>query len=145
MNNNLKHPNALVMQKLFEVFGRAIPEEMLEVFHEDIVWHFPGSSVISGEWKGIDGILNGIRANALKYGRAMEGLYGFEPLQFFGNDDYGVSLHHDFYKGDDNHFKMQFIIMAKIVDGKIKELWELPFDLYENDRFWKQQQISIDK
>jgi hypothetical protein len=118
---------------------------MAEVFDKNIVWHFPGNSVIAGEWKGIDGIINGIRANALKYGRAMEGLYGFEPLQYFGNDEYGVSLHHDFYKGTDNHFKMQFMILAKIEQGKIKELWELPFDLYENDRFWSQQVKTVDK
>lgn len=138
------HPNAQVMKKMFEVFGKADPQEMLEVFHEDIVWHLPGKSVIGGEWKGIDGIINGIRANAMKYGRAEEGLYGFEPLQYFGNEEYGVSVHRDFYKGDDNSFNMQFMILAKIEGGRITELWELPFDLYENDRFWAKQQQIMD-
>lgn len=84
----------------------------------------------------IDGIINGIRVHTTKYGRAEEGLYGFEPLRFFGN---GVFLPRDCCKGDDNNFIMQFMILATIQDGRIKELWELLLDLYENDRFWKQR------
>jgi hypothetical protein len=49
-------------------------------------------------------------------------------------------MHRDFYTDDDNHFNLRYLIHYRIVGGKIEEPFEIPFDQYENDRFWNLQE-----
>jgi len=106
-------------------------------FSPSFVWHLPGRSPISGDWRGVEGAINGIRATAMRLG---QGKNGFELLDVWGNDAGAISTHRDFYTGDDNHFNLRYLIHYRIVGGKIEELFEIPFDQYENDRFWNLQQ-----
>jgi hypothetical protein len=60
-------------------------------------------------------------------------------LEVFANEGSAVSVHRDFYEGPDNHFDMRFVIHARMEGGKMAEVWEIPFDLNESDRYFGQQ------
>lgn len=131
-----EHPNAQVLRDFFEAFGAADEGRLGELLTEDFVWHFPGSSPIGGDWEGVEGLLNGIRAIAMTLG---DGHNGFELLEVFANEESAVSVHRDFYEGPDNSFDMRFVIHARIEGGRMVEVWEIPFDLNESDRYFGQQ------
>lgn len=57
-----EHPNAMVMREFFAAFGAADRDRLGELRAADLVWHFPGHSPISGDWHGVDGLVDGIRA-----------------------------------------------------------------------------------
>ena len=60
---------------------------------------------------------------------------GFELLEVTANDRCALSIHRDFYDDPDNSLNLHYILYVRMEDGKIAEVWEIPFDLYENDRF----------
>src|SRR5579875_1396713 len=127
-----EHPNAQVIRDFFDAFGKADAARMHEFVRDDLVWHFPGNSPIAGDWKGVDGILNGIRAVAMAL---RDGKGGFELLEVTANEQCAISIHRDFYDGPDNRLDLRYMLYVQMEDGKMTEVWEIPFDLNENDRF----------
>jgi uncharacterized protein len=135
-----EHPNAGLMRDFFDAFGAADRERLSRLMAPDLVWHFPGHSPISGEWKGVDGLLTGIRAIAMTLGR---GNNGFELLRVLAGEDCAVTIHRDFYTGDDNHLDLRYALYVRIEDGKLAEVWEVPFDQAENDRYMAVQAAAL--
>jgi ketosteroid isomerase-like protein len=135
-----EHPNARLMRDFFDAFGAADRDRLGELMAPDLVWHFPGHSPISGDWKGVDGLLSGIRAIAMTLGR---GNNGFELLQVLAGEDCAVTLHRDFYTGDDNHLDLLYALYVRIENGRMVEVWEIPFDQADNDRYYAGQAAAL--
>jgi uncharacterized protein len=106
----------------------------------DLVWHFPGSSPISGDWQGVDGLLDGIRATAMALG---QGGNRFELLHVYADDDSAVTVHRDVFTGEGNHLDLRYVLFVRMEDGKMAEVWEVPFDQAENDRYFAVQAASL--
>jgi uncharacterized protein len=135
-----EHPNARLMRDFFDAFGAADRERLGELMAPGLVWHFPGQSPISGEWIGVDGLLSGIRAIAMTLGR---GNNGFELLQVLAGEDCAVTVHRDFYTADDNHLDLLYALYVRIESGRMVEVWEIPFDQSENDRYYAVQAAAL--
>jgi uncharacterized protein len=135
-----EHPHAQLMRDFFDAFGAADRDRLAELMAPDLVWHFPGHSPISGDWHGVDGILTGIRAIAMSLGR---GQNGFELLHVLAGEACAVTIHRDFYTGDDNHLDLHYALYVRFDDGKIAEIWEIPFDQAENDRYLAVQAAAL--
>ena len=127
-----EHPNAQVLRDFFDAFGAADRKRLGELTTPDMVWHFPGHSPISGGWNGIDGLLEGIRAIAMALGR---GNNGFELLHVYADDTTAVTIHRDYYIGDDNSLDLRYVLHVRMSDNTMAEVWEIPFDQAENDRY----------
>lgn len=127
-----EHPNARVLREFFDAFGPADRDRLSRLVTEDLVWHFPGNSPISGDWHGLDGVLDGIRATAMTLGG---GRNGFELLHVYADDTSAVTVHRDYYTGDDNHLDLRYVLYVRMEQGRMAEVWEVPFDQAENDRY----------
>lgn len=46
------HPNAELLRKGYEAFDKGDMAVLTELFAENVVWHAPGDSPISGEHRG---------------------------------------------------------------------------------------------
>jgi ketosteroid isomerase-like protein len=135
-----EHPNVRVLRDFFDAFGAADRARLEAMTTDDLVWHFPGASPISGDWRGVDGLLEGIRAIAMTLGR---GNNGFELLHVFADDDVAITIHRDFYTADDNHLDLRYLLYIRMEDGKLAEVWEVPFDQAENDRYMAIQAATL--
>ncbi len=135
-----EHPNAAVVREFFAAFGAADPDRLRAVTTPELVWHFPGTSPIAGDWRGVDGLPHGIRAIAMTLG---DGHAGFELLDLFANAGGAVSVHRDFYEGPGNHFDQRFVTYYRMEGGRIAEAWETPFDQRESDRYFGRQAGEI--
>lgn len=135
-----EHPNAQVLRDFFDAFGTADRERLAELITADMVWHFPGHSPISGDWQGVDGLLAGIRATAMALGR---GSNGFELLHVYADDTSAVTIHRDYYTADDNHLDLRYVLHVRMSGGKMAEVWEIPFDQAENDRYMAVQARNL--
>jgi len=127
-----EHPNARVLRDFFAAFGAADRDRLRALMADDLVWHFPGTSPISGDWRGVDGLVDGIRATAMALGR---GNNGFELLHVYADDASAVTIHRDYYTDDDNHLDLRYVLFVRMNGGKMAEVWEVPFDQAENDRY----------
>ncbi len=137
-----EHPNAILMRRFFTAFGTADQTELAACVTSDFVWHFPGTSAYAGDFHGVDGLLGGIRTVAMTLGR---GLNGFELLHVLASDDCAVTIHRDYYTGGDNHLDLRYVLYVDIVDGRMAEVWEIPFDQAENDRYVGVQAAALAK
>ena len=135
-----EHPNARLMRDFFDAFGAADRDRLGRLVAADLVWHFPGTSPISGDWHGLDGLLDGIRAIAMRLG---DGKNGFELLHVLPGDDVAVTIHRDYYTGDGNRLDLRYALFVRIADRRIAEVWEIPFDQAENDRYLAVQAAAL--
>jgi ketosteroid isomerase-like protein len=139
MTEATEHPNATLMREFFAAFGPPDVGRLRELTSPDLVWVFPGTSAIAGEYHGIDEVLGGIRHVAMTLG---QGKNGFELLEVYANDHSAVTVHRDFYQGDDNSLDLRYVLYVRIADGRITEIHEIPFDQAENDRYYAVQTAS---
>ena len=138
----VEHPNAALLRRFFAAFGIADRDELARCVTDDFRYHFPGTSAYAGDFYGIDGLLEGVRTVAMTLGR---GLNGFELLHVLADDACAVTIHRDYYTGQDNHLDLRYVLYIDIVDGRMSEVWEIPFDHAENDRYVSVQAATLAK
>jgi ketosteroid isomerase-like protein len=127
-----EHPNARVLRRFFAAFAAGDRDAVRDCVTERFAWRFPGMSAYAGDFHGVDGLFDGIRSVAITLGR---GMLGFELLHVFADDDAAVTVHRDYYTGTGNHLDLRYVLFVRIVDGRMDEVWEIPFDQAENDRY----------
>ena len=140
-----EHPHVALIHKFYNFIGQGNMEKLRTILKEDIVWHLAGKSPLAGEWQGVDDIFlnsDSIGATVLRLG---DGAFGSELLHVFANDIRAVSITRDYYTGEGNHFDLRLMLFFAVEDGQIAEIWEVPFDQYEFDRFFNLQQERLSK
>ncbi len=56
-----EHPNVTLLRRAHEAFNKADMATLTGVIGEDVVWHLPGSSVLSGEHRGREAVFSVFR------------------------------------------------------------------------------------
>jgi hypothetical protein len=54
----MAHPNAELLRESYDAFARGDIPTVLDTLREDIRWHVPGRSPLSGDYQGHDGVIN---------------------------------------------------------------------------------------
>ena len=141
--NSKEHRHVALIHKFYDTIRQSDMEKLRTILKEDIVWHLAGKGPLAGEWRGVDGIFldrDSIGATVFRLG---DKAFGSELLHVFANDTRAVSITRDYYTGEGNHFDLRLMLFFAIEDGKIAEIWEVPFDQYEFDRFFNLQQERL--
>jgi hypothetical protein len=139
-DSTVEHPNAALLRAFYDAFGAADRDRLARQLAPDMVWHFPGTSPISGDWAGVDGLLGGIRAVAMAMG---QGHNSFELLHVTAGEGFAITVHRDTYVGEGNHLDLRYVLYCRIVDDRIAEVFEIPFDQAENDRYFAVQGAAL--
>ncbi len=53
----MAHPNEELVRRGYEAFATGDMETLRELLDPEIVWHFPGRSVLAGDHRGPDAVL----------------------------------------------------------------------------------------
>jgi 2'-5' RNA ligase len=99
---------------------------------EDVVWHVPGRSRISGEHRGIDAVLAYFDARRTMTDRTFDitvhgtSLIGDRVVQLAG----GRASRHG------SELSWETVGVFRVEDDRIAECWLVPFDLYAFDQMW---------
>lgn len=127
-----ENPNVQLMEKVYAAFGVGDVETAGTYWHEDSVHHYPGRNPLSGEHVGIEEST----AFANKMWELTNGNLRMEVKEIGGSDNYAFAVLETHYERKGLVLEMPFINVALIVDGKIKEFWTYPNDVYALDEFW---------
>lgn len=128
----MAHPNEDLMRRGYEAFGKGDMATIAELFADDIVWHAPGKSPLSGDYKGLDSVL------AL-FGKTAElsgGTLKLEVHDILANDEHGVALLRGTAQRGGKSLDNNSVQVFHIRDGKVVETWFHPGDQAANDEFW---------
>jgi ketosteroid isomerase-like protein len=85
----MAHPNEELVRKGYDAFARGDMDTLRELFDPDIVWHFPGRSLLAGDHRGTDAVLG-------FFGRTMEltaGTFRAELHDVVADDRHTVGMH----------------------------------------------------
>ncbi|MCA1655357.1 MAG: nuclear transport factor 2 family protein [Pseudonocardiaceae bacterium] len=126
------HPNIALMEKVYASFGSGDVETAGSYWHADSVHHYPGRSPLSGEHVGI----KDSTAFANKMWELTNGNLRMEVKEIGASDNHAFAILQTHYERKGLVLDMAFINVALIVDGKIKEFWTYPNDVYAVDEFW---------
>ena len=99
---------------------------------DDVVWHWPGRSSVSGDYHGRPAALDLLRG----FHRLTQNRLNLEPLDMLEGDEHLMSFTHVTADREGDHLD---VIMADAMrfgeDGRVKEFWTLSNDQDAVDRF----------
>jgi ketosteroid isomerase-like protein len=128
----MAHPNEELLRRGYEAFAKGDLGTVMSIFDEDIVWHEPGRSPLSGDFKGHQQVQE-------LFGRIFEmsgGTFSIEIHDILANDGHAVVMLRSRATRPGKSLDSVECHVWHLSNGKATEFWGVPFDLYAADEFW---------
>jgi ketosteroid isomerase-like protein len=128
-----EHPNTAKMRAGYDAFTHADLEALKEFLAEDIVWHFPGSSPMSGDYRGHEEVFGFF----MKVFEQTGGTFTVEVRDVMANDVHGMGIVHVTGERDGKTIDSAQVHIAHVnAEGRVTEFWNMPEDVRALDAFW---------
>ena len=121
------HPNAELIQSGFEAFAKGDMDTIAGLFSDDIAWHAPGTSALSGDFHGRDEVF----AFFGKLAQITEGTFHQEIHAILADDDHVVVMTDSGFDKP-RHFSGRTVFVWHVRDGKAVECWAIQEDQAAN-------------
>ena len=128
----MAHPNEGLIQQGYDAFGKGDFDALNDLFADDVKWHTPGRSPISGDIEGRDAVYG----QFAKIAELSGGSFKLEIHDMMANDEHGVALVTATGDRGGKSFSDNQVHVFHIKDGKVTEFWGHPGDQYAADEFW---------
>ena len=129
-----EHPNAALHRKAHDVFTKGDMENVVKMIDDDVIFHSPGKSLISGEFHSRDAVFS-------RFFAKMDELSGgtgkiAAQTDYLGNEERSVALFR--YDATRNGKSAQFSVCEVIRwhGDQIVEEWTYLDDQDQWDTFW---------
>ena len=120
-----EHPNATALREGFAAFGRGDLEHVRGRLTEDCVWTIPGSSPLTGTYRGWDQI-------AGMFGTLFEatgGTFSMDVLSCLADDARAVAIYDSTSTVAGQTRTMRFVMIEELTpDGRAKDVVTLAYD-----------------
>jgi ketosteroid isomerase-like protein len=127
------HPNIELMRRYSAALQAGQAAEALPFYAEDLVLHMPGRGPHSGTFTGQDAVLD----YYTKVFQATDGRFEVVGVDdILASDDHAASLvRWRLHKGD-RTLDVDRVVIYRIVDERIAEIWVRDWDQYAYDEFF---------
>jgi uncharacterized protein len=117
------HPNVEMLRGLDEAMLRGDMDTFFSGYTDDVATHLAGTSPLAGDYRGLDQLKQ-------VFGRFMEasGEYTFENHAYLADDEHGIILQRGTMKKRGRTLTTDEVFVIHFRDGKVRELWYLPYD-----------------
>ena len=126
------HPNATLLRKGYEAFGKGDMATLTDLFSEDVVWHFPGNNQLSGVHRGRDAVF----AIFAKTTQLSGGTFKIELHDVLANDQHAVALTRGTASRQGKQLNSLDTDVYHMSNGKVTEFWSFAEDQRLTDEFW---------
>ena len=124
------HPNAALTRRVFGAFGKDA-KQISAALTRDIVWRVPGTTSMSGEYRGRRDVVEFLRRTGLE----TNGTYGSKLHTVLANDDWGLAVYRAWGKRNGIDLDVEQAFVIRFEDGRWKEVTAVPLDA-AFDAFW---------
>ena len=128
-----EHPNVPKIRDALEVYNSGDHDAMRGFLADGIVWHVGGSHEMSGDYRGVDEVVNYFR----DVRKATAGTLQVEPVEVLANGRHASIFMHVTAHRD---VRMLDVLLAEALtldeDGRWSEYWALANDQDAVDAFW---------
>jgi ketosteroid isomerase-like protein len=124
--------NGDLIRRAYDAFAQGDVPAVLATFAEDITWHVPGRSPLSGDYKRHDGVLE-------FFGKSMTlsgGTLRVEADEILADGDRVVALATVSAERDGHAWSSPEVHVWRLVEGKAVEFREFQGDQQAEDEFW---------
>jgi len=123
--------NRALVQRMTEAFLKGDMTTVQECLAEDIIWRFPGRSMIAGVFRGKEAVLKHL-SEPRQLGVRLELI----PRAFFGDEQYGAVLYELTSTRNSKTLTETRVMLCTIDNDKVIETQIYPEDQYALDKFW---------
>jgi ketosteroid isomerase-like protein len=124
------HPNAALTRRVFNAFGKNAMQ-ISAALTRDIVWRVPGSTAMSGEYRGRRDVVEFLRRTGLE----TNGTYGSKLHTVLANDEWGLAVYRAWGTRNGIELDVDQAFVIRYRDGMWKEVTAVPLDA-AFDAFW---------
>ena len=129
----MAHPSEDLLREGFAALERGDMDALRnQFFAADVRWHAPGRSLISGDYEGIEQVLQ-------FFARLFEltgGTLSLELHDVLANDEHAVELVTVRGERAGKQLNDNMVQISHLRDGKAYEVWNQATDQYAQDEFW---------
>jgi ketosteroid isomerase-like protein len=126
------HPNADLMHRLFDAFGRRDGAAVAAMFDHDVVWRVGGTTPMSGEYSGWREVVRFLRRTT----EETNGTYRSSLVWAAANDTHAAAVYRARGERNGGGLDIDQLLLCDVDDGRITRATAIPFDAYEFSRFW---------
>ena len=126
------HPNATLLRKGYEAFGKGDMATLTDLFSEDVVWHFPGNNQLSGVHRGRDAVF----AIFARTTQLSGGTFKIDVHDVVANDVHAVALTRATASRQGKQYDAMDTDVYHVSGGKVTEFWSFAEDTKKADEFW---------
>lgn len=121
--------NLAVVKRLFEIYVAHDLDALREILAPDIVWRVPGHHPLAGPKRGPDELIAYFSKLAIA---------GFTPdlVALVADEDHVVDVHRSRGTVGDDSVDMLWVLLYKVVDGRIAEVDNFAGDQHAADAFF---------
>jgi len=123
-----EHPTAALIRDLYTAFFAGDMETVSNGFADDIIFHVPGHSPLSGTYNGKDQVFAMFTAEAELLSDVKTEIH-----DVLGSDDHVVVLKADSVTRNGRTWSGNDVDVMHVKDGKIAEFWNVFPDVYGYD------------
>ncbi len=125
-----EHPNAALVRRVFAAFGKDAMA-LSAAFTRDIVWRVPGTTVMSGEYRGRRDVVEFLRRTGLETG----GTYKSRLHTVLADDEWAVAIYRAMGSRNGVDLDIDQALVIRIADGRWQDVTAVPLDS-AFERFW---------
>ncbi len=126
------HPNAELFKRGYAAFQQGDLDTVRELFDPNIVWHVPGHNHTSGDYAGVDNVLELFGRNF----QETDGTFKVEVHDIVANDDHAVALATVSAQKGGKSLSDRYTHSVHIANGKLTEAWIFGEHQDVVDDFW---------
>jgi len=127
-----EHPNAALMRRLFDAFGRRDGAAVAAMFDHDVVWRVGGDTPMSGEYRGWRDVVTFLRRTT----QETDGTYTSSFVWAVGNDDQAAAVYRARGSRGGMDLDIEQLLLCEIREGRITSATAIPFEPEAFTRFW---------
>ena len=128
----MAHPNAELLRESYDAFARGDIPTVLDTLREDISWHVPGRSPLSGDYHGHDGVINFFTKGM----DLSQGTFRVHADEILADDERVVVLSTVSAERKGQSWSSSEVHVWRVLDGKATEFHEFQGDQQTEDEFW---------
>ena len=128
----MTHPNEELVRKGYEAFGKGDMDTLNDLFADDIAWHAPGRSPVSGDYRGKQEVFDVFA----KVFELSGGTFNLELHDVLANDEHVVTLVTTRGERNGKTLENRGAQVFHVKDGKVTESWLHSQDQYAIDEFF---------
>ena len=126
-----QRPNASLIRDALRAVARGEAETLKQLCADGIQWHAMGRTPWAGDHEGFDAVLDYLG----RVGEAAD-VYEADLTDLLVSEERAATVMQISARRGDRRLEVQFVILYRIAEGKIAEVWSTPLDPHATDVFW---------